>query len=665
MSNGNGNIHEPVLEHEIQQHSVTRAENAAQKPGEGGVIKFYIGAYSGGMSTQITTLPDLPPFWSHIRDRILVSTVTAESRWAQAVGIAVMKTVTREWDVSGEVPATRLDKARKRVKTFLAPKQRSPLVTDYLLRDNGGWTEIVRPTSQPTGVIGLNYLDSARCMPTGDPRIPCVYWDRLGRPHEMRDYQVIRFVDMPDGSNPFGTGLCAARRAYNDIRQTAATQKFRYEKITGNNPKSIYFVSGVSPKQVQDLKLDHQQSQQANNIVAYGGVVIVPFIQREGIEVAEIPIASLPDGFDYKTEMQGTALAYANAIPGITYLDLMPMTGQRAGSSAQSQVVDDQSIQKDTFGANLVDALNDEDLYKIMPEQVRWYMKGNDLADRKRLADITLAFSNAAGILVSKCGFEPQMIQDWLIDNDILQPDNKSEQFSVLGANEPTGQVQQRTLKPVKPPAPTGDKPTPEASATKLKALADTVRALVANGAEIPDWQLQEAVQEAIGTEVVVVKTKEAQPQPVAEGDDMKPEDAMKLGIEMAGMMMSFAKDYANTVGTKELSAPSASPATTMENHVHLDKVMMDTPAALIEAITRAPAPEIKVEVAAPVVNYTPPAVNVDTSALADAMGALSVAVKAQKPPQVNIAGEHTETLQVVRDSDGLIDRIVRTVKPK
>src|SRR5512143_125795 len=89
-NNGNGD-----LQAELIRHSVTRDEIAVQKP-EGGIVRVMIGAWNAGTSTIMQSLPDLPPFWTFLRDRILVSTVTVESRWAQAVGIAVMKTVTRE-----------------------------------------------------------------------------------------------------------------------------------------------------------------------------------------------------------------------------------------------------------------------------------------------------------------------------------------------------------------------------------------------------------------------------------------------------------------------------------------------------------------------------------------------------------------------------------------
>lgn len=501
MSNGN-------LQEELIAHSVTRDELAMQRPHDG-IVRMLIGAYSGGTSTVMQQLPDLPAYWTHMRDRILVSTVTVESRWAQAVGIACMKTVTRDWDVSGEVPSTRLQKARSRIQSLLSPAQRSALVTDYFLRDNGAWAEIVRPTSQPTGVIGLNYLNSSRCMPTGDPNIPCIYWDRLGKPHEMKDYQVMRFVDMPDGANPFGTGLCAARRAYNDIRQTAAVQRFRLEKITGNNPQSIYFLTGVTDKQLKGVLLDHRQKQEAENIIAYGGVIIAPLIQREGITMVEIPIASLPDGFDLKTEIQMMSTAYANALPGITYLDLMPMTGQRAGSSAQSQVVDDQSAGKNTHITAFDEAFNENDLYKIMPEGVTFFFKGNDMADKERMAKIVLAFSQAAALLVSQCQIAPQIVAQWLIQNEVFPPNKNAEDYNTLESGESSsdaGNVQGMIVKPPVQPVASAQ-PTPTAVKTKevdpsidfaLQTLADTLKLMVANNNRIGEKQIAQSVEDAV-----------------------------------------------------------------------------------------------------------------------------------------------------------------------
>lgn len=623
MSNGNGELQEELI-----RHSVTREELAAQKP-DNGIVRVMIGAWSGGTSTVMQSLPDLPPFWTFMRDRILVSTVTVESRWAQAVGIAVMKTVTRDWDVAGEVPLTRLQKARSRIKTLLSPRQRSALVTDYLLRDNGAWAEIVRPTSQPTGVIGLNFLTSSRCMPTGDPDIPCVYWDRLGKPHEMRDYQIMRFVDMPDGANPFGIGFCAARRAYNDIRQTAAVQRFRLEKITGNTPQSIYFITGVTDKHLKGVLLDHRQKQEAENIVAYGGVIIAPLIQREGITSVEIPIASLPDGFDLKTEIQMMSTAYANALPGVTYLDLMPMTGQRAGSSAQSQVVDDQSAQKQTHITAFEESFNEDDLYKIMPEGVTFYFKGNDLVDKERMAKVTLVFSQAAALLVEKCQISPQVVAAWLIQNEVFPPNKNPSEYNVLEAgenigserNDPEGMI-------AKTP------PTPKAIASPNAPAATKTKEL--------DNQL----------DLLAVKLKEYIPHD--EEDEVKTEDVVRLMVE------SFF------AGTKQVQAQTQLPAVSSGPNFHLDNVRMEMPEEMLTAIKQMREPQISVNVPAPVVNIPPAQITVNVPKQMPPN--ITVNSPAQPAPVVNVSvpqvTDEEKTIEVAsRDANGLLERIVQRTK--
>lgn len=356
--------------------------------------------------------------------------------------------------------------------------------------------EIVRPTSQPTGVIGLKYLPSNRCMPTGFSEIPMVYWDRLGHPHEMRDYQVMRFVDMPDGLNPQGVGMCAASRAYNDIRNYAAVARFRLEKITGNRPLSVHFVTGVSPQQVKGPLEDMAQAKAAENIIAFGGVLIVPFIQRGDIKDVEIPISSLPDGFSNKEEIQSTAIAYADALQFVTYLDLMPMTGQRAGSGAQSQVVDDQSANKESLIRDMELKFNDSDLYKIMPEGVTFFYIRNDMADREREAKIALAFSQAAGELVSKCQLEPQAALQWLSDNNILHNNTPSSgEYATLADVEAVETEGKPFPIAAAPPPPMLPSPNKVATKEQLDGLANELRTIYRSNHEVPPERIQALVE--------------------------------------------------------------------------------------------------------------------------------------------------------------------------
>lgn len=74
MSNGHN------LSDELVRNSVTYEEEQLRKP-QDGMVRVMIGAWGGaGTSTIMQLLPDLPPFWSHSRDNILMSTVRNESR---------------------------------------------------------------------------------------------------------------------------------------------------------------------------------------------------------------------------------------------------------------------------------------------------------------------------------------------------------------------------------------------------------------------------------------------------------------------------------------------------------------------------------------------------------------------------------------------------------
>lgn len=500
-----------TLSDQLIANSVTKDELSLLKP-QDGMVRVMIGAWSGmGTSTIMQLLPDLPQFWSQQRDNILVSTVRVESHWAQAVGLAVSTFLTRSWDVDGEKPLLQLERARKRIRGIDYIGSFSQMITDFILRDAGAFIEVIRPTSSPTGVIGLNYLNAARCMPTGYPPIPVVYWDRLGHPHELRDYQVMRFTDMIDGQSPLGIGMCAASRAYNDIRLYAAEARYRLEKVTGNRPLAVHFLTGLSPQQVKGPLQDSAQQKEADNIIAFGGVVLVPFIQRGDISHVEIPISALPDNFSNKEEVQMTSVSYGNALPLITYLDVMPMTGQRAGSGAQSQVIDDSKSNKEAILRDITLKINDQELWKIMPEGVTFSFVKNDLADKKREADIINIFATAAAHLIKDCGLDQGLILKWLVDNDVLPPDdNPAEAFGQLdsSSNASTNNVSRQPYAGLanEKPAVSGDattalstKPTltkvkGQLSDAQLSALGNELRTIYRSQHEVAPERIRELV---------------------------------------------------------------------------------------------------------------------------------------------------------------------------
>jgi hypothetical protein len=430
----------------LVEHSVTRAEQEFLSQGAV-TMRIFVGYATSGVSTLIRRLPELPELWSPERDRILSGTVL-ESKWAQAVGIAASKFVTKSFDVRGNVPERTLVRARKTIRGFDYIGRMQSFVLDYLLRDNGAFLEVIRQNGIPASrVLGLKYLDSARCIATGDVDIPVLYFDLLGRIHPLRYYQVLRVVDLQDGASPFGIGLCAARRAYNDIRNMAAIQQYKLEKETGSRPLQITFITGVSAQQLQKIKLSQREQSEAEGWVAMGGNVVVPFMQREGVEKVEIPIASLPDNFDFKTELDTTLNSYANAL-GIPVTDLMTIGGQAMGTGAQSQVIDD--AQRGKGQAMLLKAVeqgfNNADLLKIMPTGVTFYFVENDIRDRKQLAEFMSAMISAATNAVGGELITAQQGLNWLVDNDVFPKEFLPKDETIGGSLSDTENVDPTAL---------------------------------------------------------------------------------------------------------------------------------------------------------------------------------------------------------------------------
>lgn len=621
---------------DILRDSVTRAEVEYTKPNKG-FIKMLVGFSQGGMSLVMRNLPDLDTYWSHQRDFILASTVQ-ESHWAQAVGIAIMKLTARNWDIDGNVPFIRKERARTIIKGFDYNGNLAKGFSDYITRDNGWYIEIVRThTAAGSRVVGLNYLASSRCWPTGDPEIPVIYWDRLGQWYQLKAHQVIRLVDAPDGNAPLGPGMCAARRAYNDIREMAAFKRYRLEKATGARPLSIYFVTGVTNQQINEALMDAREKREAEGIVAYGGAAIVPFIQREGINMVEIPLSSLPDQFDYEKEDRATSAAYARALPLVTMIDLQAMPGNsRVGTASQSQIADDAAINKEAVLDDFTRKINDQEIWHPLPTGTFFHFSKNDLADRKREADIATARVNAAAVAVGQIGLNNEKAIQWLVDNDVF-PDSWM----------PKATLDQGTLSDFENVSDSGG------------AMSDIV-------GPPPAPKLASAFGAGGG------------PRPVGKStqgeDDVKAEAAIQMAMDafFNGMAMG-----------KQASAP---PQVSGPNF-HLDGVRMEMPEGLQQAMIKSmekPEP--------PTINVQPAPIDLrplaealaqsnsswatrikqviernDTQELSQALYAMVEAMREQKPPQIvnqiQLPEERTVELDVQRSGDGLIQKVIKRVR--
>lgn len=425
---------------DIINKSVTK-QDYSESP-QGGA--FYL---SIGMWPQARGLPpSLEGLGFKDRNAITASTLDFEALWAGSVSIALAKISSLSWEVEGNIPLrTRrahdlllnADAGRGWV-SFLAK-----LLQDYLLTDNGAFMEIVREKvgSPNSPIIGLIPLDTLRCTRTGDPEIPVIYLDMKGQYHELQSFEVVEFADMPSSrANLFGSGKCAASRAYRTIYKQSGIEAYISDKVTGRRPLAVNFISGLNDIQLRSVLRTAQSEADARGAIAYMGAIMATVPGDAAPGIATVPLADFPDNFNRKEEVDITLLTYADNL-GLDPQDLQPLTGQSLGSGAQSQVLAEKAKGKGlaAFRQQFMHALN---LY-VLPDGCTFEFEEKDWRDKNQQAEYNakietyVSDSVKNGILSANQGLQALVDEDIypkeflpvdITPDDTLSDDEKQEE---------------------------------------------------------------------------------------------------------------------------------------------------------------------------------------------------------------------------------------------
>jgi hypothetical protein len=256
-------------------------------------------------------------------------------------------------------------------------------------------------------VVGLLHLDSTRCYRTGDPEIPVIYMDRLGRLHELRAHQVIAIADMPTPRLTFnGVGFCAAQRVYRTIYRMAAIEQYIAEKVTGRRPLKVTLINGLTQKQLEQVFASADQDASAKGLTSYMGAAVSAVPTDEDISTVEIELSGLPENFDLEKERLNANLTYANTI-GLDIQDLQPgAIGGSLGSSTQSQVLNDKAKGKGL--AYWRRAFTEQLNLKVLPDATVFMFIEKDYRDEMAKADAASARQAVRSQMISDGMIDPQ-----------------------------------------------------------------------------------------------------------------------------------------------------------------------------------------------------------------------------------------------------------------
>lgn len=413
------------MPNELFMKSVT--EGDLGKVSNGAVLQIIVPFYQG--SDRVPLPPQLPPYWSYQRDMTLRSTIYHEAMWAASVSIAICKVSSMSWVFEGKTSAKKLKQAQE-LLLFADGQQVGWMgfiqkhLRDYLTTDNGGFIEIVRAhKGAGSRIVGIRHLDAIRCQRTGDPDIPVIYRDKMGRMHEMKDYQVMLFSDMPDPSETYyGVGVCAATRSYYQIYKLSVIENYLREKVSGIRPLAIYIVNGVLDQQLQGAVQTAKTEEQARGMVSYMGAIVIGIPNDIQPQLVTIPLAELPDRFNRKEEFDISVLTYADNL-GLDPQDLQPLGGRSmSGAGAQSEILQDKAKGKGLVSWKQ-DWVHHVNTY-ILPEAViRFRFTERDYRDLAQQSGIQLQHAQIAAARISAGITNADQELQVMVTNDELPTD--------------------------------------------------------------------------------------------------------------------------------------------------------------------------------------------------------------------------------------------------
>lgn len=349
---------------------------------------------------NIANAADAIPAWGvdlKARDRELRAFWKTEPILASAVYSVATRIAVLEWHIVNADPTKPKQKNTIRaVERMLNMADRGngwqvflmKVLTDVFTQDNGAFIEIIRrENKEDSPVIGIAHLDSWRCTRTGDPKVPVIYEDRLGRYHKLRWYQVITLEEMPAPEETmYGAQVCALSRALRAAQIIRDIAVYKQEKVSGSFARSLHFVSGVSSMEIEAALARAQEQMLNQGLYRYQQPPIVTTIDpTHELRTATIDLASLPDHFDEDTTMRWYISQLALAF-GVDYQEFAPLPGGALGSSQQSEILHLKARGKGPAAMirRIEHILNN---YGILPSNVRFEFKSIDSRADEDLAN--------------------------------------------------------------------------------------------------------------------------------------------------------------------------------------------------------------------------------------------------------------------------------------
>lgn len=397
----------PVIRNTVQE--LPDAKNGA------GAATFDLWAVSAGRS------PLLPAWGTRARERALRAWDREDYQllWSGAVAGLLNQWISTEWEIKSDNDDGGTDDIGEAYHELIANAHFgagygafiSMTGRDYLRHDIGAFIEIIGagdPMKPLTGqVIGIAHLDSLRCIPTGDPEYPVIYYATDGKMHRMHRTRVYQLVDMPDGDESYpGVGRCALSRAITVLEREVLMNKYIRVSLDDEPKPGIALASGMNEETRNKAFANYLKEQQRDAKQPWGRTAWLYSLDAKSnpVNVEFKAFAEPPEHFSFReyTELNVNALALAL---GVDKLDLWELTSAALGSGQQSQIMASKSKGR-TYGAFLT-AL-ERFFNELLPDTAEFAYNTRDIHDDMETARAAQMYTNVAKVASGMLSIDEQ-----------------------------------------------------------------------------------------------------------------------------------------------------------------------------------------------------------------------------------------------------------------
>jgi hypothetical protein len=407
-----------------------------------------------------------------LRDRQLRSFLTQEPYTMSAIGTVIARNMGLAWHLDG--PSQQVEQTQEMFHRAHFGQGWETFGTkigwDYQTQDKAAFMELVREEDNPRSpVVMFNQLDAGRCWHTGNPHVPVIYQDRLGRWHGMKWYQCLTLNEMPVGHETlYGLQYCSLTRMLVVSQIMRNILRIDEERSGGRWSRSLHILSGVKKESIEDALKEKQEQADNLGLMRYMLPAILtttdPLVDPK---LVTLSLSERPTDFKMDEYFSWYMTAMAMGLL-VDYGELAPLPGARLGTGQQSQVMHAKSRTKGVaIWTNKIE--HQFNFFGVVPRAVSFKYDDKDLDEDKQRADVFLAYSQAFTQLLQVEAIDGQAAIDLLLDNQLMPQDVADgllQRLKQAAAEQKAADLaQQRAMvqqaaanqaNPNRPPAPNG-----------------------------------------------------------------------------------------------------------------------------------------------------------------------------------------------------------------